>query len=1130
MGFLTKLFGSFSDKEIARWQPVVDSIMAKQPEYAEMSDLDLRGMTDTFRARLEDGETLDDILPEAFAVCREASTRVLGMTHFEVQLMGGIMLHKGRIAEMKTGEGKTLVATLPVYLNALGGKGVHVVTVNDYLAKRDSEWMGRLYKFLGLSVGLVTHEMINKQRQEAYASDVTYSTNNEFGFDYLRDNMVKHKDDMVQRGQHFALVDEVDSILIDGARSPLIISGQGIRSTGQYKQVDAFVRTLKAKIIAETDSKMDYDSDEEVVKKGIGYIVDEKGRTATLTTIGIEKAERYFGVDNLADMENMELSHMVNQAVKAYGTMKRDVDYVVQNNEVVIVDENTGRLMVGRRFNEGLHQAIEAKEDVKVMRESRTLASITFQNYFRMYTKLAGMTGTAKTEEEEFNEIYGLQVVQLPPNRPVAREDHPDVVYKTEKAKFEAVIEQVMECHEKGQPVLVGTISVDKSEKLSKMLNKKKIPHKVLNAKHHEEEAHIVAQAGQENAVTIATNMAGRGTDIQLGGNLGSIAQLNLSAADEKFDEEIRDRVDYWWNRLRKQYGLEEAANKGKTLSELLAGKEDKYKTSEMDRFKELLEQEKEQQVLRQKQLERESDIIPKKRKELPDKIEELVKAQKKLETELATELEKLESDTDDEPLSDEEREKAEKAIEDLREKKEGLHDDEELLKAELERVDERAEEVPEELRKVKKRLGEIDEATEKYALRERVKVIFEALEEYRGQILEGRKDINENNQRVIDAGGLFIIGTERHESRRIDNQLRGRSGRQGDPGESRFYLSLEDDLMRIFGGEQLQRLMDTLKIDDDVPIENKVITRQIESAQRKIEGRNFEQRKNVLRFDDVLNGQREIIYKQRQEVLSGDDISELVWGMMQESIQTTVASFLSGDDPDNWNFSGLRDYYLNQLTGKDDFKFTEDELEKVTRKQITEALEKGARKKLEANKEVLDKIVRKIEKDNYDKLSARKLAPNEKRKLENEYKEKTSKALGKRELQNYERQHLLNIVDEKWLAHMDAMEELRRGIGLRGYAQRDPVVEYRIEGFEMFDEMVADVRDEFTKRMLVTFKEKDEVDRKPVRGKAGALPAGAGAKNGKAQPVRKNKKIGKNDLCYCGSGKKYKYCHGKNT
>ena len=869
MSFFEKLFGSFSTKELKKIQPIADRVLALEARYQAMTDRELQAMTPALRERLAGGETLDDILPDAFAVCREASWRVLGMKPFPVQVVGGIVLHRACIAEMKTGEGKTLVATLPVYLNALTGKGVHVVTVNDYLAKRDSEWMGKLYKFLGLSVGLIIHGVTGEERRAAYNADITYGTNNEFGFDYLRDNMVTYKEQMVQRGHYYAIVDEVDSILIDEARTPLIISGEGDKSTDLYKLADNFAKGLKATVVAELDDKED--QDEQVDGD---YVVDEKKKTATLTASGIAKAEKYFNVENLADGANMTLQHHINQAIKARGVMKRDVDYVVRDGEVIIVDEFTGRLMLGRRYNEGLHQAIEAKEGVTVARESRTLATITFQNYFRMYEKLSGMTGTAQTEAAEFEEIYGLQVVEVPTNKPVARTDYNDVVYKTEPAKFNAVIEQIIECHEKGQPVLVGTISIEKSELLSKLLSRRGVKHEVLNAKHHEKEAEIVAQAGKKGAVTIATNMAGRGTEIL---------------------------------KVRARYAELEAAHK---------------------------------------------------------------------------------------------------------------------------------------------------------------KVIAEEAAE------------------VCAAGGLFIIGTERHESRRIDNQLRGRAGRQGDPGASRFFISLEDDLMRLFGGERVSTIMDSLGVEEDMPIENKMISGTIENAQKKLEARNFSIRKNVLQFDDVMNSQREIIYGQRGKVLRGEDVSENVHTMIHESIAANAQLFLAGEVADDWDFDGLRSHYRGWLAKDGDFRYTPEALGELKQEDVVKVLT-----------------------DRADAICADK-----------------EKRYGSPLMREFERVVLLRTVDTKWMEHIDAMEELRKGIYLRSYGQRDPVVEYRIEGFNMFDEMVASIRED-TSRMLLTMELRTE---QPLQREQVAKPTGeSGADDGsvKKQPAKKIAKPGRNDPCPCGSGKKFKKC-----
>lgn len=907
MSFIEKIFGTVSSKELKKVRPIADSVLALEPVYAAMTHDELRAVTPALKARLANGETVDDILPDAFAVCREAAWRVLEMKHFPVQIIGGIVLHRGEIAEMRTGEGKTLVATLPVYLNALTGEGVHVVTVNDYLAKRDSEWMGKVYRYLGLSVGLIVHGITNEERRAAYACDVTYGTNNEFGFDYLRDNMVVYKEQMVQRGHAYAIVDEVDSILIDEARTPLIISGEGDKSTELYQLADRFARTLKASVVTELDDKAEQ---EEQVDGD--YIIDEKKKTATLTKSGIEKAEKAFNVENLADADNMTLSHHINQAIRARGVMKRDVDYVVRDGEVIIVDEFTGRLMLGRRYNEGLHQAIEAKEGVQVERESKTLASITFQNYFRMYKKLAGMTGTAQTEAAEFGEIYHLDVVEIPTNKPVCRTDFNDAVYKRENGKYDAVIEQVIECHAKGQPVLVGTISIEKSELLSRMLKKRGVKHEVLNAKHHEKEAEIVAQAGKKGAVTIATNMAGRGTDIVLGGNAEYMAKAALRK--EGFTEEL----------------IAESNGHGET------------------------------------------------------------------------------DDAD--------------------------------IKA--------------------------------------VRVRFAELEtEYKAGVAAEAAE-------VCAAGGLFIIGTERHESRRIDNQLRGRAGRQGDPGASRFFISLEDDLMRLFGGERVQSVMDSLGVDEDMPIENKIITSQIEGAQKKLEARNFSIRKNVLQFDDVMNSQREIIYGQRNQVLQGGDVSQSVRTMMHDSITDNATLYLGGDVPDAWDFAGLRAHYLGWLTQDSDFHYTADALNTLSREDVIRVLTDRAEERYAAKE----------------------------------------KRYGPEIMREMERMIMLRNVDTKWMDHIDAMEELRRGIYLRSYGQHDPVVEYRIEGFNMFDEMVESIREDTTK-MLLTFELRQN---QPLQREQMAKPTGESAGGDgsvKKKPVRHVVKIGRNDPCPCGSGQKWKKC-----
>ena len=852
MNFLKFLFGNYSKRELKRISPLCNAVLELESKYLNMSDEELASQTDVLKKRLEAGETTDDILPDAFAVCREASDRVLGMRHFPVQIIGGIVLHQGRISEMKTGEGKTLVATLPAYLNALTGKGVHIVTVNDYLAKRDSEWMGKLYRFLGLSVGLISHNMDKDSRREAYNADITYATNNELGFDYLRDNMVVYSSARVQRGHHFAIVDEVDSILIDEARTPLIISGEGDKSTELYTVVDKFAKTLKAMRVAEINAKEDTD---DKFKDG-DYVVDEKAKTATLTPSGVEKAEKYFDIENLTDPENTNLQHHINQAIKANGVMQRDVNYVVKDGEVIIVDEFTGRLMYGRRYNDGLHQAIEAKEGVKVERESKTLASITFQNYFRLYNKLSGMTGTAMTEEAEFREIYKLDVIEVPSNKPLLREDCADVVYKTENGKFHAIIEDIIASHEKGQPVLVGTISIEKSEILSSMLKKRGIQHEVLNAKYHEKEAEIIAQAGKKGAITIATNMAGRGTDIMLGGNAEYMAKTEL----------------------RKLGFSDEAINESNSYSET---------------------------------------------------------------------------------------------------------QDEEIL-----------------------------EARRKY------------IELYN----KCKDDIKAAAEEVKNIGGLYIIGTERHESRRIDNQLRGRAGRQGDPGKSRFFLSLEDDLMRLFGGERLQNWMTMLEVDEYTPLEAKMLTRSIESAQRKIEGRNFAIRKNVLQYDDVLNRQREIIYDQRNKVLDGEDVHEQIKSMINQSVEDVVNRYLPIDSPkESWNLEGLRDYYREWVLSDEDLNFSEEELKDVTPESIIEFLKKRC----------------------------------------NALYEEKEKEFGPKMLRDIERMVLLKNVDMKWMEHIDSMEELKRGINLRAYAQRDPIVDYRMEGFDMFDAMILSIREDTAKMML---------------------------------------------------------------
>ena len=905
MGLVKLLFGDYSKKEVKRVTPLKNKVLALEEEYAALSDRDLQAKTPEFKERLKNGETLDDILPEAFAACREASWRVLGMKHFPVQIIGGIILHQGRIAEMRTGEGKTLVATLPAYLNALSGDGVHIVTVNDYLARRDSEWMGKVYRFMGLSVGLIVHGLTNEERQAAYNADITYGTNNEMGFDYLRDNMVPYKEQKVQRGHNFAVVDEVDSILIDEARTPLIISGRGDQSTELYTMANNFAMTLKMSKVKEIQSK----ENAEDVADG-DFIVDEKARTATLTKSGVEKAEKYFNLDNLMDAENMTIQHHINQAIKAIGVMQRDIDYVVKDNQVLIVDEFTGRIMLGRRYNEGLHQAIEAKEGVKVEHESKTLATITFQNYFRLYKKLSGMTGTAMTESQEFNEIYSLDVVEIPTNKPMVRQDYPDVVYKTEKAKYEAIIKQVIECHEKGQPVLVGTISIEKSEVLSKLLKMRGIKHEVLNAKFHDKEAEIVAQAGKFGAVTIATNMAGRGTDIMLGGNSEFLAKAEMR------------RLGYSEELIVEATGFAETDN------------------------------------------------------------EDIIKAREEYQN-----LEKKYKDT-----------------------------------------------------------------------------------------------IKDEADKVREAGGLFIIGTERHDSRRIDNQLRGRAGRQGDPGASRFYLSLEDDLMRLFGGERLSNMMNALNTPDDMPIESKMVSKSIESAQKKKEGQNFAIRKNTLQYDDVMNRQRELIYGQRNRVLDGEELKPAILKMMEETINESVDFYCSDALPkEEWNVAGLRSKFKGWLTTDDDFP--NDELDREETKKTL--YERGEALYNEREQELGDEIMRSLE-----------------------------------------RMVLLRNVDSKWMDHIDNMDELRRGIGLRAYGQQDPIVAYRMESYDMFDEMSESIREETVRQMLtIRIKTKEETERKQTA----KITSESGASDGseKGRTVRKGKKVGPNDPCPCGSGKKYKKCCG---
>ena len=912
MGILTKIFGTYSERELKQINPIVDKIEAMADEYKAMTDTQLQAKTPEFKERLQKGETLDDILPEAFAAVREAADRVLGLRPYRVQLVGGIVLHQGRIAEMKTGEGKTLVATLPAYLNALTGEGVHIVTVNDYLAKRDSEWMGKVHRFMGLTVGLIIHGIDKKERQAAYAADITYGTNNEMGFDYLRDNMALYSQELVQRGHHFAIVDEVDSILIDEARTPLIISGTGDKSTQLYDMAEMLVARMKKLVVKETDEKEEEDADIDA-----DYIVDEKARTATLTARGVKKAEEFFKLENLSDPENATIAHHVNQAIRAHGVMKRDTDYVVKDGQVIIVDEFTGRLMFGRRYNEGLHQAIEAKEHVKVERESKTLATITFQNYFRLYTKLSGMTGTALTEEEEFGAIYRLDIVEIPTNRPLARQDDADLVYKTEMAKYRAVIEQIKECHQKGQPVLVGTVSIEKNELLSKLLLREGIKHNLLNAKNHEREAEIVAQAGKLGAVTVATNMAGRGTDIMLGGNAEYLAKNDLRKAGLS-DELIAEATGY-------------------------------------------------------------------------------------AET-----------------------------------------DNAEILKA--------------------RRL-------------------------FAESMAKHKEEIAGEAERVREAGGLFIIGTERHDSRRIDNQLRGRAGRQGDPGETRFYLSLEDDLMRLFGGERMQGLMDRFDLGEDVPIENRMLTKSIENAQTSVESRNFQARKSTLEYDDVMNKQREIIYGQRKQVLDGMDVKGVIENMITSTIRRDIRmTFGEGKHIDNEAYRALMGSFEGTFFPKYAVKYSEDEVKALTADELTEAVMRAAMEVYEKKEaEVTSPIMREVE-----------------------------------------RVVMLRVVDEFWMDHIDAMTELRQGIRLRAYGQTDPIVAYKQESLHMFEEMIDAIQEE-TIRRLYSFRIKSEAEIKRERVASGITEGFGGDGTVKRQP-RKVQKIGRNEPCPCGSGKKYKQCCGRNA
>ena len=909
MGLFQKIFGTYSERELKSIYPIADQIEALADEYKALSDAELQAKTPAFKERLANGETLDDILPEAFATVREAADRVLGLRPYRVQLIGGIVLHQGRIAEMKTGEGKTLVATLPAYLNALSGEGVHIVTVNDYLAKRDSEWMGKVHRFLGLTVGLIVHDMDKAARQAAYAADITYGTNNEMGFDYLRDNMALYASEQVQRGHSFAIVDEVDSILIDEARTPLIISGMGEKSTQMYDLAESFAARLKKYVVVETDDK-----EEEATDIDADYVVDEKAKTATLTARGIAKAEEFFHLDNLSDPENSTIAHHINQAIRAHGIMKRDVDYVIKDGEIIIVDEFTGRLMFGRRYSEGLHQAIEAKEHVSVQRESKTLATITFQNYFRLYSKLSGMTGTALTEEEEFSTIYKLDIIEVPTNKPVIRIDNEDSVYKTEAGKYRAVINQVTACHEKGQPVLVGTVSIEKNELLSRMLTKAGIKHNVLNAKNHEKEAEIVAQAGKLGAVTVATNMAGRGTDIMLGGNAEYMAKDDMRRAGLS-DELIAEATGY--------------------------------------------------------------------------------------------------AETDNQEILD-------------------------------------------------------------------ARALFAA------KLRQHKDEIAGEAEQVRQAGGLFIIGTERHDSRRIDNQLRGRAGRQGDPGETRFYISLEDDLMRLFGGDRVTNMMERMNIDEDTPIENKMLSRAIEQAQTTVESRNFQSRKAVLEYDDVMNKQREIIYGQRKQVLDGMDVKSVIMNMMNTSIRHLVQGAFAGGSLDSVSMRELLGSVEGLYFPKYAVRFEETQIPALTADEVADAFAQAAA----------------------------------------DYYEKKEQELTSPVMREVERVVLLRVVDEYWMDHIDAMQDLRQGIRLRAYAQTDPIIAYKKESLEMFEEMITAIQEETVRRLYsVRVKKDEEIKRERV---ASGMTENVGGDGTVKKQPRKVKKIGRNDPCPCGSGKKYKQCCGR--
>lgn len=908
--FLEKVFGSYSQRELKKISKIADQVEALDDKIKALTDIQLKDKTKEFKDRIKNGETLDDILPEAYAVVREAAFRVLGIKHFRVQILGGIILHQGRIAEMKTGEGKTLMATLPSYLNGLTGRGVHIITVNDYLAKRDKEWMGKVHEFLGLSVGCIVHGITNKERKAAYNADITYGTNNEFGFDYLRDNMVIYKEEMVQRPLYFSIVDEVDSILVDEARTPLIISGKGDKSTSLYEMADRFARTLSSRIIDQSEKKND-PFNREIKEETVDFTIDEKAKSVSITEKGTAKAESFFGIENLSDVNNMEIAHHINQALKARSIMKKDADYVVKDGEVIIVDEFTGRLMYGRRYSAGLHQAIEAKEGLNVRSESKTLATITFQNYFRMYEKLSGMTGTAKTEESEFREIYNMDVVEIPTNKPVIRDDLADAIYKDEDAKFRAVIEEIKERHGKGQPILVGTISIEKSETLSKLLKKAGIPHEVLNAKYHEREAEIVAQAGRFGAVTIATNMAGRGTDIVLGGNPDFLARLEM------------------------------------------------------------------------------------KKKGIADEI-----------------------------------------------------------------------------------LAYVDSSVESND-----GAIVEAKESYKELYNKYKKQTDEENKKVLDAGGLHIIGTERHESRRIDNQLRGRAGRQGDPGSSRFYIGLDDDLMRLFGGERMQNLVATLKMPDDEPLEHSILTKSIENAQKKVEGNNFAIRKHVLQYDDVMNKQREVIYAERRKVLEGDNLKDHIQEMVKNLVNGSIELYTRQSKfPEEWDLAGLENHLANLFNIEEKF-LNIDDIESLTKESLTEQIMEKAKSKYKSRED----------------------------------------QFGEERFREIERVILLQVVDTKWMDHIDAMDQLRQGIGLRAYGQQDPVRAYQIEGFDMFDEMTKSIWED-TVKFLYQVENSEKVERKKVAEPTMANKDGV-VKN--KTVVNKERKVGRNEPCPCGSGKKYKKCCG---